>query len=73
MATARAGADIGPPVIAVDPTNGPDFFGPVLSTQPPADKAVELWDAVMLLAEWPGFAEFKRARRDALDLPFIRG
>ncbi len=72
QALRRAGRDLGTPVIAVDPPDGPAFFGPVISRLPAADEAVELWDTVMKLARWPGFAELKRSLREMPDLPLLR-
>jgi 2-hydroxychromene-2-carboxylate isomerase len=63
-ALARAGRDLGTPIIAVDPPTGPAFFGPVISEVPADDEAVALWDAVLVLARWPGFAELKRSLRE---------
>lgn len=60
----RAGGDVGTPVLSFDPPDGPAFFGPVISDPPRGREAVELWDAVTMLAEWEGFAELKRALRD---------
>ncbi len=72
QALSRAGRDVGTPIIAVDPPDGPAFFGPVISRLPGADEAVELWDTVMKLARWPGFAELKRSLREMPDLPLLR-
>lgn len=63
-ALSRAGRDVGTPVIAVDPPTGPAFFGPVISRVPEAHEAVALWEAVLTLATWPGFAELKRSLRE---------
>jgi len=40
------------------------FFGPVISRLPNKDSAVELWDHVVGLARFPGFAELKRSLRE---------
>jgi hypothetical protein len=63
-ALTRAGKDVGTPIVAVSPPDGPAFFGPVISRIPTGDEAVALWDAVMTLASWPGFAELKRSLRE---------
>lgn len=70
-ALARAGRDVGTPIIAIDPPNGPAFFGPVISRVPSDEEAVELWHAVMTLAKWPGFAELKRTLREMPQLPLL--
>lgn len=58
------GKDVGTPIIHVDPPDGPAFFGPVISRRPSDAQAVELWGAVLTLARFPGFAEFKRSLRE---------
>jgi hypothetical protein len=63
-ALTRAGKEVGTPVLTFRPPDGPSFFGPVISRIPRGPKAVELWDTVVRLAEWPGFAELKRAVRE---------
>jgi 2-hydroxychromene-2-carboxylate isomerase len=71
MALSRAGRDVGTPIVAVDPPDGPAFFGPVISRVPSDEEAVELWHAVMTLARWPGFAELKRTLREMPQLPLL--
>ena len=63
-ALARTGRDVGTPIIAYDPPDGPAFFGPVISRVPEGDEAVRLWDAVLELTSFPGFAELKRSLRE---------
>lgn len=63
-ALARVGSDVGTPVVSVEPPDGPAFFGPVISQVPADDDAVALWEAVLTLARWPGFAELKRSLRE---------
>ncbi len=58
------GKDVGTPIIAYDPPDGAAFFGPVISRIPSPDEAVELWDAVVKLARFEGFAELKRSLRE---------
>jgi hypothetical protein len=41
----------------------------VISRVPSADRAAELWDHVVALAGFPGFAELKRSLREA---PHVR-
>jgi 2-hydroxychromene-2-carboxylate isomerase len=63
-ALTRAGGDVGTPVIAYDPPDGPAFFGPIISRIPSPAEAVELWDAFEVLLRWPSFAELKRSLRE---------
>ncbi len=60
----KAGRDVGTPILAFNPPDGPGFFGPVISRVPKREDAVELWDAVIKLAGHPGFAELKRSLRE---------
>jgi hypothetical protein len=46
------------------PPAGAAFFGPVISRLPSAAEAVPLWDNVLGLASFPGFAELKRSLRE---------
>ncbi len=58
------GKDVGTPIIHFDPPDGVAFFGPVISRLPEAQTAGELWDHVLGLARFPGFAERKRSLRE---------
>jgi hypothetical protein len=69
-ALSLTGKDVGTPIIHVDPPHGVAFFGPVISRLPSPEGAVELWDHVLGLARFPGFAELKRSLRE---LPQLRG
>lgn len=69
-ALSLTGKDVGTPIIHVDPPHGVAFFGPVISRLPSEQDAVELWDHVLGLARFPGFAELKRSLRE---LPQLRG
>lgn len=69
-ALSLTGKDVGTPIIHVDPPQGVAFFGPVISRLPTEDTALELWDHVVGLARFPGFAELKRSLRE---LPQLRG
>lgn len=60
----RTGRDVGTPIIVFRPPDGPAFFGPVISRVPHPDDAVPLWDSVIHLATFPGFAELKRSLRE---------
>ena len=61
-AVAKAGKDVGVPLIVLDGGAGPGFFGPVLSPAPTGKAAVELWNAMVAAGCTPGFYEFKRTR-----------
>lgn len=63
-ALALTGKDVGTPIIHFEPPAGVAFFGPVISRLPHEDLAVELWDHVVALARFPGFAELKRSLRE---------
>jgi 2-hydroxychromene-2-carboxylate isomerase len=70
-ALSRTGDGVGTPVVALDPPDGPGFFGPVISRVPGDDEALALWDAVATLARWPGFAEIKRTAREWPQVPLL--
>jgi 2-hydroxychromene-2-carboxylate isomerase len=63
-ALALTGRDVGTPILHFQPSGGTAFFGPVISRLPSADEAGELWDHVVALAAFPGFAEIKRSLRE---------
>ncbi|RJT78069.1 hypothetical protein D6T63_14095 [Arthrobacter cheniae] len=63
-ALSLTGKDVGTPIIHFDPPEGVAFFGPVISRLPEAEDAGELWDHVVGLARFPGFAELKRSLRE---------
>lgn len=58
------GKDVGTPIIHFEPPGGVAFFGPVISRLPEQGAAGELWDHVVGLARFPGFAELKRSLRE---------
>ncbi|MGH9305360.1 MAG: DsbA family protein [Acidimicrobiales bacterium] len=58
------GRDVGTPIIHFQPPDGVAFFGPVISRLPNAEDAAKLWDHVIGLAAFPGFAEMKRSLRE---------
>lgn len=58
------GRDVGTPILHFQPPGGTALFGPVISRLPSADEAGELWDHVIALAAFPGFAEIKRSLRE---------
>lgn len=67
-ALARTGKDVGTPILTFEPGESSEcsLFGPVISRIPRGEEAIQLWDAVRLLAGTPGFAELKRSLRDPL-------
>jgi 2-hydroxychromene-2-carboxylate isomerase len=70
-ALALTGKDVGTPILHFQPPAGVAFFGPVISRLPSDDDAVELWDHVVGLAAFPGFAELKRSLRELPQLPAL--
>lgn len=71
-ALSLTGKDVGTPIIHFEPPTGVAFFGPVISRLPQED-AVELWDHVVGLARFPGFAELKRSLREQPQLAALGG
>jgi hypothetical protein len=63
-ALALTGRDVGTPIIHFQPPAGVAFFGPVISRLPKPDDAARLWDHVVGLANFGGFAEMKRSLRE---------
>jgi 2-hydroxychromene-2-carboxylate isomerase len=63
------GKDVGTPILQFEPPDGVAFFGPVISRLPSPEQAVELWDHVIGLARFGGFAELKRSLREQPQLP----
>ncbi len=65
LALERAGQDLGTPIITFRPglSNEASFFGPVISTIPRGDAALQLWDAVEIVASTSCMAELKRSNR----------
>ena len=78
MALASTGKDIGTPIIQFQPPAGVAFFGPVISRLHAQPEAVPLWDHVLGLASFLGFAELKRSgcgyqrERDGVGVTAIR-
>lgn len=78
-ALSLTGKDVGTPILhfrrpedsGSDGTasDGTAFFGPVISRLPSDEEAVALWDHVLALAAFPGFAELKRSLRERPQLP----
>lgn len=63
-ALSLTGKDVGTPILQFEPPTGVAFFGPVISRLPDDAAALELWDHVIGLARFPGFAEMKRSLRE---------
>ncbi|MEU7587753.1 hypothetical protein AB0A95_15805 [Micromonospora sp. NPDC049230] len=68
-ALALTGKDVGTPIVHFQPPDGAAFFGPVISRLPDEKQAAQLWDHVVGLAQFPGFAELKRSLREQPQLP----
>jgi hypothetical protein len=63
-ALSLTGKDVGTPIIHFQPPDGVAFFGPVISRLPSRADAALLWDHIIGLAAFPGFAELKRSLRE---------
>ncbi len=63
-ALSLTGKDVGTPILHFQPPTGTAFFGPVISRLPSSQDAGQLWDHVLGLASFPGFAELKRSLRE---------
>jgi 2-hydroxychromene-2-carboxylate isomerase len=70
-ALALTGKDVGTPILHFQPPHGVAFFGPVISRLPGEQDAVALWDHVVGLASFAGFAELKRSLRELPQLPAL--
>lgn len=68
FALSLTGRDVGTPIIHFEPPSGTAFFGPVISRLPADEDALRLWDHVLGLASFPGFAELKKSMRERLQL-----
>jgi len=64
QALGLTGKDVGTPIIQFQPPHGVAFFGPIISRLPDEHDATRLWDHVVGLASFPGFAELKRSLRE---------
>ena len=72
-ALSLTGEDVGTPILHFQPPDGLAFFGPVISRIPRGAEAVELWDHVVALSRFSGFAELKRALRERPRLRVLGG
>ena len=68
-ALSLTGKDVGTPILHFSPPDGSAFFGPVISRLPSEEDALRLWDHVVGLSQFPGFAELKRSLRERMQLP----
>jgi hypothetical protein len=68
-ALSLTGKDVGTPIIHFQPPDGVAFFGPVISRLPSQADASLLWDHIIGLAAFPGFAELKRSLREGPSSP----
>ena len=73
QARALVGDGAGTPVLHFSPPDGVAFCGPVISRLPDKDRAVELWDSVVALAGFDGFAALRREASEAPQLPATTG
>ena len=68
-ALALTGKDVGTPIVHFQPPTGVAFFGPVISRLPNPDNAARLWDHVVGLADFPGFAGEPQSARTTPSWP----
>jgi 2-hydroxychromene-2-carboxylate isomerase len=71
QAMALVGEGVGTPVLHFGPPDGVAFCGPVISRLPEKDRAVELWDSVVALARFEGFAALRRNVPESPQLPAL--
>ncbi|MEM8924586.1 MAG: disulfide bond formation protein DsbA [Actinomycetota bacterium] len=66
---ALVGNDVGTPIIATPNEDGGQaaYFGPVITKVPRGEKAVAMWDALMVMMEADGFFELKKTRQEMPD------
>jgi 2-hydroxychromene-2-carboxylate isomerase len=67
----RTGEGVGTPIITYLPS-GNTLFGPVISEVPDDARALEMYDALRVFADFDGFSELKRSERPPLDLPLFK-
>ena len=68
QALTLTGRDVGTPILHFSPPEGTAFFGPVISRVPADEDAGRLWDHIVGLASFGGFAELKRSLRKLTSL-----
>lgn len=67
-ALSLTGKDVGTPILHFEPPEGTALFGPVISRLPDPPDALALWEHVVALARFGGFAELKRSLRETPQL-----
>ncbi len=67
-ALSLTGRDVGTPILHFEPPEGMALFGPVISRLMNPDEAVAMWDHVVALSRFGGFAELKRSLREVPQL-----
>lgn len=67
----RTGEDVGTPIITFTSSQN-SLFGPVISSIPDDELAVQFYDALRVFADFPAFSELKRTKRAPLELPLLQ-
>lgn len=67
----RTGEDVGTPIITFTSSQN-SLFGPVISSIPDDDLAVQFYDALRVFVDFGAFSELKRTKRAPLDLPLLQ-
>lgn len=67
-ALSLTGRDVGTPILHFEPPEGTALFGPVISRLPDPSEAIALWEHVVALSRFGGFAELKRSLRETPQL-----
>ncbi len=67
-ALSLTGRDVGTPILHFEPPEGAALFGPVISRLPDPSEALDLWEHVVALSRFGGFAELKRSLRETPQL-----
>ncbi len=65
------GRDVGTPILHFEPPGGTALFGPVISRLPSTDEALILFEHVIALSRFAGFAELKRSLRKTPQIPAL--
>ena len=67
----RTGEDVGTPIITFTSSQN-SLFGPVISSIPDDELAVQFYDALRTFVDFPAFSELKRTKRAPLELPLLQ-